>query len=245
MFPNLFTWMKKYEILFSVDYLKSFFDILNHDSGSTRLHRPAHWGERERDILFDLAFMPVDEGRETVPWVFMLTQCTGLLIEILCDTDKERCVKQSEQKRRRGRNVRGQLHDWLPVKLSPLAACLWRLQHCRKPWRMWVYCHWHQWPGCWQLLDYSAGRHLMPPSKTETKKQNTRQRDGWWSFWAACSKHLVKIWEVSNLHIFQPSQSLTLCLCACLFFIPSTLEKPVQRWDENVCLKLAFRTVTE
>lgn len=158
--------------------------------------------------------------------------------EILCrDWDKGGGVKQKWQSKRR--NTRERLLDRLPVVPFPQAACLWRPRRCRRPRQTWACCHWHQWPGCWQLLGYSAGRRPLPPS-VNTRKRNThcsfrnwRQvnkvrllkwiRESWFfysgSFLQDC---FALIWQWVKLHLVSTSaiESLTLSLCLCWFFIP-------------------------
>lgn len=119
----------------------------------------------------------------TMNWIAVLLYALSMkerVRETLCVMGTKRDVQSAEcraSEQNRGRKARGQLHDWLPAELSPLAACLWRFQHCRRRWQTWAYCHWRQWPGCWQLLGYSAGRHLMPPSVNARKKNGCCRQD--------------------------------------------------------------------
>lgn len=111
--------------------------------------------------------------------------------------------RAGEQKR--GRKARGQSPDWLPVILFPPAACLWRLQHCRRPWQTWAYCHWHRWPGCWQLLGCSAGRHPTPPSV------KTRKRNGRCSFRDDKKQTFGEIIMLSGLFCFDKTCQTSTC----------------------------------
>lgn len=84
---------------------------------------------------------------------------------IQCEGYKEERVQQCTTAgvRKAGRENK-RWEEGLPVVLSPLAACLWRLQRCRRPCQTWACCHWRPEPGCWQLLGDSAEHHLRPTS---------------------------------------------------------------------------------
>lgn len=151
-------------------------------------------------------------------------------------------TRAREQKKKR--RVSGQVFNWLPAGPSPPAACLWRLRRCRTPQQTWACCHWHQWPGCWQLPGCSAGHHLMPPSvNTVVALENSptlfEKSHRFFFFYSKSTFRIVRLWsDMSNLKTCLPLQwsPLNYCLCVRLLLTPFTLENPLDGMrGESVC----------